>query len=275
MTDTMLAANAKLYAKMEESFQDFSNWLLKQPPEEILNHAYEYATKADILAIMETTDLSEAQANALLALDDPLDTICKEFGDSTSNSMDVLVSFIEDKADELASENKSLADVKIYPYSGERAERDGDLEWYRQSNKLNIACKEAIENAISRHYRNNTLDAKAVQNVVAQFGWPRTCFVLANTVREKSWDGRISADNKEWAHRTPIYPDVNAQGKNKRLRYVVDSHAGLTDLFISALRREYQQEKVQPEKPSVRDKLQATTKRNSPKVSAHFKEQER
>ena len=37
------AINAKLYAKMEESFQDFSNWLLKQQPEEILNHAYEYA----------------------------------------------------------------------------------------------------------------------------------------------------------------------------------------------------------------------------------------
>ena len=71
MTDTILATNAKLYAKMEESFQDFSNWLLKQQPEEILNHAYEYATKADILAIMETTDLDDAQANALLALDDP------------------------------------------------------------------------------------------------------------------------------------------------------------------------------------------------------------
>ena len=27
------AINAKLYAKMEESFQDFSNWLLKQQPE--------------------------------------------------------------------------------------------------------------------------------------------------------------------------------------------------------------------------------------------------
>ena len=64
------AINAKLYAKMEESFQDFSNWLLKQQPEEILNHAYEYATKADILAVMETTDLDDAQANALLALDD-------------------------------------------------------------------------------------------------------------------------------------------------------------------------------------------------------------
>ena len=190
--------------------------------------------------------------------------------------MDVLVSFIEDKADELASKSKSFADMKIYPYSGERAERDGDLEWYRQSHKLNIACKEAIENAISRHYRNNTLDAKAVQNVVAQFGWPRTCFVLANTVREKSWDGRISADNKEWAHRTPIFMDMDTQGKNKRLRYVVDSHTGLTDLFITALRRDYRHQKEQPEKSSVREKLQTKQPlKNAPKNSAHFKGKER
>ena len=98
------AINAKLYAKMEESFQDFSNWLLKQQPEEILNHAYEYATKADILAVMETTDLDEAQANALLALDDPLDAVSKEFGDSSSNSMDVLVSFMMEKAEEYTAD---------------------------------------------------------------------------------------------------------------------------------------------------------------------------
>ena len=269
------AINAKLYAKMEESFQDFSNWLLKQHPEEILNHAYEYATKADILAVMETTDLDEAQANALLALDDPLDAVYKEFGDSSSNSMDVLVSFIEDKADELVSLNQSQADVQVYPYSAEVAEREGDLDWYRQSTKLNVACKEAIENAISRHYRNNTLDSVAVQNVVAQFGWPRTAFVLANTVRNKDWDARISHDNKDWAKRIPIYPDVNTFGEDKRLRYVVDSHAGLTDLFITALRREYQQQKDQPEKPSVREKLQATVKTTSPKISAQKKTLER
>ena len=91
--------NAALYAKMEAEMTDFANWLLKQPPEVILNHAIEYATKFDIVSIMETTDLDDAQANALLTLDDPLDAVYKEYGDSSSNSMDVLVSFIEDKAD--------------------------------------------------------------------------------------------------------------------------------------------------------------------------------
>ena len=114
-----------------------------------------------------------------------------------------------------------------------------------------------------------------MQNVVAQFGWPRTAFVLANTVRNKDWDARISHDNKDWAKRIPIYPDVNTYGENKRLRYVVDSHAGLTDLFITALRREYQHEKDQPEKPSVREKLQATVKTTSPKISSKKKILER
>ncbi len=155
------------------------------------------------------------------------------------------------------------------------AEQEGDLEWYCQSTKLNIACKEAIENAISRHYRNNTLNPVAVQNVVSQFGWPRTAFVLANTVRNKDRDARISHDNKEWAKRVPIYPDVNTIGEDKRLRYVVDSHAGLTDLFITALHKEYQQQKEQSEKPSVRETLQATLKTTSPKISAKKRTPER
>jgi hypothetical protein len=190
--------------------------------------------------------------------------------------MDVLVSFIEDKADELVSLNKSQADVKVYPFSAEVAEENDDLEWYRQSHKLNIACKDAIEQAISCHYKNNTLDTVALQNVISQFGWPRTAFVLANTVRNKDWDARFSSDNKDWAKRIPIYPDTNSFGENKRLQYVVNSHSGLTDLFISTLRREYQHQKETPQKSSVRKKLHTKKpKKNVPKNSAHLKQKER
>ena len=268
--------NAALYAKMEAEMTDFANWLLKQPPEVILNHAIEYATKFDIVSIMETTDLSEEKARALLSLEEPLDAIYKDYGESSSNSLDVLVSFIEDKADELLSANQANAAVQVYPYSGEVAEREGDLEWYRQSHKLNIACKNEIEGAISRNYENNTLSDEAVHQVVAQFGLPRTAFVLVNTIREKDWDGRISHDNKAWAKRVPVYPDVDAFGQNKRLKYVVDCNAGLTDIFVNILRREYrQQEQPQQVKPSVRDKLKVQPKRNSPKISANSKGQER
>ena len=268
--------NAALYAKMEAEMTDFANWLLKQPPEVILNHAIEYATKFDIVSIMETTDLSEEKARALLSLEEPLDAIYKDYGESSSNSLDVLVSFIEDKADELLSANQANAAVQVYPYSGEVAEREGDLEWYRQSHKLNIACKNEIEWAIAQNYSNNTLSDEAVHQVVAKFGLPRTAFVLVNTIREKDWDGRISHDNKAWAKRVPVYPDVDTFGQNKRLKYVVDCNAGLTDIFVNILRRKYrQQEQPQQVKPSVRDKLKVQPKRNSPKISANSKGQER
>lgn len=268
--------NAALYAKMEEELTDFANWLLKQPPEVILNHAIEYAAKFDIVSIMETTELSADKARALLSLEEPLDAIFKDYDDSPQNSLDVLVSFIQDKADELLSANQANAAVQVYPYSGEVAEREGDLEWYRQSHKLNIACKNEIEWAIAQNYSNNTLSNEAVHQVVAQFGLPRTAFVLVNTIREKEWDGRISHDNKAWAKRVPVYPDVDAFGQNKRLKYVVDCNAGLTDIFVNILRREYrQQEQPQQVKPSVRDKLNVQPKRNSPKISANSKGQER
>lgn len=268
--------NAALYAKMEAEMTDFANWLLKQPPEVILNHAIEYATKFDIVSIMETTDLSAEKARALLSLEEPLDAIFQDYDESPQNSLDVLVSFIDDKADELLSANQANTAVQVYPYSGEVAEREGDLEWYRQSHKLNIACKHEIEGAIARNYADNTLSDEAVHQVVAQFGLPRTAFVLVNTIREKDWDGRISHDNKAWAKRVPVYPDVDTFGQNKRLKYVVDCNAGLTDIFVNILRREYrQQEQPQQVKPSVRDKLKVQPKRNSPKISANSKGQER
>ncbi len=62
----------------------------------------------------------------------------------------------------------------------------------------------------------------------------------------------------------------------KRLRYVINSHAGLIDMFISIFRKEYCQEKqVQTAKPSVRAKLREPQKPTSPNRSAKSKGQER
>lgn len=38
-----------LYDKVDAEMNQFKDWLLTQPPEEILSHAYTYAVKQDIL----------------------------------------------------------------------------------------------------------------------------------------------------------------------------------------------------------------------------------
>ena len=45
--------NTALYQKMFAEQETFRDWLKDQPPEEILNHAYEYTIREDILLSLE------------------------------------------------------------------------------------------------------------------------------------------------------------------------------------------------------------------------------
>lgn len=148
--------------------------------------------------------------------------------------------------------------TQLYLYPASYAHEHGEREQYRASYKANIACKEAIEQAIADHYRDNRLDTDAVHQVLEQFGYDRMFYVLANTVRQKDWDGRISRDNKAWAKTIPISEDKDTFGSDRNVYFVVDrSHPGLTDLFLTQARKEYAM--IQEKKPSVRDGLNKNT----------------
>lgn len=142
----------------------------------------------------------------------------------------------------------------IYLYPASYAHEHGELEQYRVSHKANIACRDAIDQAIADNYRDNCLSPEAVRQVVEKFGYDRVFYVLANTVRQKDHDGRISRDNKAWAKTIPVHEDKDAFGYDRNVYFVVDrSHTGLMDLFLTQARREYALS--QEKKPSVRDSL--------------------
>ena len=78
--------------------------LLAKSPQEVLDRAYEYATKSDMVTLINETEFSANQARALLRRPRLLDSLFKEYGDHSSNSMDVLVSFMMDKAEEYTAD---------------------------------------------------------------------------------------------------------------------------------------------------------------------------
>ena len=144
----------------------------------------------------------------------------------------------------------------VYPYSAAYARENGELDAYRTSHKENLACKQAIEAAIREHYRDNSLGKEGAQQVIEQFGLERVQYVLANTVRQMDWDGRISNDNKAWANNISVYEDKNHWGDDRNLDFVVASHPGLTDLFTTQVCREGKEREAQKDrKPSVLKKL--------------------
>lgn len=67
--------NSALYRKLFDEQDQYKKVLLKLPPENILDHAYEYAVRDDILLSFEYHDLSDDQVKALLKSEYPLHDI--------------------------------------------------------------------------------------------------------------------------------------------------------------------------------------------------------
>ena len=142
----------------------------------------------------------------------------------------------------------------IYFHSAAYAHEHGELDQYHASHRANIAYKEAIEQAIADNYRDNRLGPACVKQVLQQFDPDRVFYVLANTVRQKDHDGRISRGSKAWVQTIPVCEDKEGFGHDRNVYFIVDRcNPGLTDLFLAQARRECVQD--QEQRPSVRDSL--------------------
>ena len=140
-------------------------------------------------------------------------------------------------------------EVPIYRETANYAYEAGELESYRASLAANVECRRAIEAAISSNYGDNRLDAgAAVKSVLEQFSPERVRYVLANTIQQKDFDGRIPQPLKEWAKSVEVCPE-NAS------RFLVDKpNPGLTALFVDAFRQQTEaQKEVTSEKTEERD----------------------
>ena len=266
------ALQQSLYDKLSREQDKYRDWLKGQPPEEILHHSYEYTVREDILMSMEELTLSEAETRALLLSPSPMAILYDKFSDLETGYMDTIRDSIEDTA---RDEAKRLKELPVYPYPADHARENGELDVYRASFRANVSCKEAIEAAIRDNYHDNRLDTAAVGQVAEQFGQERMLYVLAATVRHFDYDGRISQDNKRWANTIPVYENKDGMGGDSTTQFVVCSHPGLTDLFLTQTRHEQRlrqpltADEIKAEATQLLGKLQEPNQPNSP-GGTHF-----
>ena len=244
-----------VYDKMYAEQQAFRRELLQMKPEDILDQASVFAVREDILCAMENTELSMRQAYALLATETPLAQVYKTYLTKDTDYMEHIYDSLEDFANDMAKLHKEIREFPVYRHTFDYAVAHGEEKLYRDSFHANVACKGAIEKAISQHYANNCMDALASQQVVHEFGFDRTLYVLANTIQLKDWDGRFSQDNKSWAGTVQIAGGDEGI-RDHRWKFVVDkSHPGLTDMFATMVRHD--QELDRSQRASIRDLLKA------------------
>ena len=140
----------------------------------------------------------------------------------------------------------SKKDIPVYKFMGETAAKNGEIDAFRASRKLNAECGEALDAAILANTKRGEMagtqyiDTKAaVQSVIAEFGVDRTAWVVASIVNYHDFDGRLSDTNKAWAKEfeTPV-PDYH-------IKTHLTVFESLTNRFREAAR----------EKPSLLDTL--------------------
>lgn len=110
--------NKALYEKMAKEFQEYKNWLLTLPKEEILQHANEFTTKADILTVVQEEPLPDAEASSLLQSPSPLEDVYKDFTKLETDYKETVRETMEARADILAEkqeDTKMITVIKVEP----------------------------------------------------------------------------------------------------------------------------------------------------------------
>ena len=215
----------QLEAKMTEEFNAYRSWLLQQPPEEILNHAYEYSTKQDIILNVADAGLSPAQIETMLRSPCPLEDVFKEASYSDMSEYNSFLSFcFAERADAEIAKQRA---APIYDGTAREAKERGELDKFKASAEADENCKTAIENAIARNYDGSRLNTKAaIAEVREQFGEKRMARVTASLIANRPHDGRISPENRAWADKKAISKEIGSG----------HTHPGLLDIFAARLR---------------------------------------
>ena len=257
-----------LCEKMGAEQDKYRAWLVAQPPEEILNHTAEYTTREDILMAMDFIELTKAQVSALLDSPTPLADVYKNWSNMDFNLMDNITAAIEDRADTVIRQAEELRKAPIYMESYQYAYQHGEAEQHLASQRANIACRDAIVEAINRHYHDNRLDTgAAVKEVVQQFGYERMFYVLANTVQAMEHESRMTQNNKAWARTVPV---VFENGRRDMSYLITRSHPGLLDIFVRDARHEHllrqplKAADIKAEATHILERFQAAREPNSP-----------
>lgn len=125
-------------------------------------------------------------------------------------------------------------DSPLYTSSWEAARKSDETTLWIKSHNANCDCARDIEEAIRKNFDGKHLESDCAKGIIGQYGFHRVMWVLANTLKEKAWDGRFSKENQEWAKAFFIPKD------KCRNEFCVQSHPAVLDGFIDVTREAWE-----------------------------------
>lgn len=102
-----LTPDERLYEKLQREQRSYTRELMAASPSQILEKAWDYLVREDILVTLEYQALDDEQAQALLELPDAMAVLCDAVKEQDTRHPDAIMHEIEKKANELAFEQSS------------------------------------------------------------------------------------------------------------------------------------------------------------------------
>ena len=157
------------------------------------------------------------------------------------------------EAVERKQRERETAKDNIYLHSGSYAQEHGELDKYLLSHSLDEECMQAIGQAISDNYADNSLGKGFEQDLISEYGLERVKHIVTTLIRRSEWDRRYSTENREWANGTVGYED-----KSDEKHIYSSAHPGLIDLFADRVRKIEKQKKEEYEEQMSENTLDYT-----------------
>ncbi len=123
--------------------------------------------------------------------------------------------------------------IPLYKKSLEEAVSFNEKDLWLESRKENIRCRNSIDTALAEYYNGFVLPLQCVEDSVKEFGYDRTMWIIASTIRQRIDDGRISTENKSWAK--TICPFFTC----REYDIALSAHSGLIDGMAEQVRAMY------------------------------------
>ena len=122
---------------------------------------------------------------------------------------------------------------ELYLWSAREAASNEEMDKWQRSHDENCRCARAIEEGIRQNFDGTHLNRAFLNDVITEFGFDRVNWVLANTIRCKSDDGRFSPSNKAWANEFRIPKEDSGYA------FAVQSHPAVVDGVVLEARKQW------------------------------------
>ena len=127
---------------------------------------------------------------------------------------------------------KRVRAANIYLENLRYAVDNGELDKFRESSITSRQCLKDIADAIKNNYDGWRLNGDIAGDIINQYGIDMVKYVLATVIKEQEWDGRYSADNRQWLEDVPV-----SKSEDVRRRLTTSVHPGLLDMFMTQVRK--------------------------------------